>query len=269
MSKCCWKSHVTAQLTFFQGLYKEDEREGPGVITYAEGTQDVGLWHGEKLVKICSSIPEAFTMKVHPEFDFNPEEHTLYISTDDDLELVKQQAKDLIPSLENCNNNVANKHENMTEKVTKIFNVSLDPRSLAVNKELFDNAFFQIENSNKIDSEKILAWNKTPSMIDMQKHVHKHRGSKKNVSFDVDAIFNGDRSTFKEKGPLEQVSEQLMIAATHGNWKTVEDLLTSGKLSPDVADKNGHTPLVGATVRPTQNIYVVLVYQLNTRSIYF
>jgi hypothetical protein len=33
-------------------LYKEDEREGPGVLSYHDGTQDVGLWKGEKLVKL-------------------------------------------------------------------------------------------------------------------------------------------------------------------------------------------------------------------------
>ena len=233
---------------FFQGLYREDEREGPGVITYTDGSQDVGLWHGEKLIKICSPIPEAFTMKNHSEFDFNPNEHTLYISTDDDIEKIKQQVKEISEMQDNDNNSLDNKYENMTEKVTKIFNISLDPRSLAVNKELFDNEFFQTESADKKDNEKILAWNKTPSMIAMQKHVHKHRGNRKSVSFDVNKIFKGDRSKFKEKGPLELASEELLVAATQGNLKCVEDLLTSGKVSADVADKNGHTPLIGATV---------------------
>ena len=217
-------------------------------MTYADGSQDVGLWHGEKLVKICSAIPEAFTMKKHPEFDYNPNEHMLYISDDfEENENIKQEQNSPAP-LEN-NDMMDNDCDKVSEKVTRIFNISLDPRSLAINKELFDNEFFQTKDSDKQDSEKIVAWNKTPSMVNMQKHVHKHRGNRKSLSFDVNHIFKGDRSKFKNKGTLEMASEELLVAAAQGNVKCVEDLLTSGKVSADVADKNGYTPLIGATVR--------------------
>lgn len=233
-------------------MYKEDEREGPGVMTYADGSQDVGLWHGEKLVKICSAIPEAFTMLNHPEFDFNPDEHVLYILDDENTEKILQQTDILSPLPDDENNNIENDFENVTEKVSNIFSISLDPRSLAVNKELFDKEFFQRSGADKKDSEKILVRNKTPSMIEMEKHVHKHRNNKKGVSFDVDNICKGDRNKFKPKGPLETASEALIAAATQGNVKSVEDLLTSGRVSADVADRNGHTPLIGATVSTPQ-----------------
>lgn len=225
-------------------MYKEDEREGPGVVTYSDGTQDVGLWHGEKLVKICSAIPEAFAMKDHKEFEFDPNEHLQYLEYDGPSgkeafeNLLKEP--DLLFAPEN----------QITEKVSDIFNIVLDPRSLAVNKEAFDREFYPecARNKNKKDNEKILVWNRTPSIICMQKHYCKHEYGVGSVSYSVEKILAGDRSEFKAKGVLEVASEQLIQAATDGNVNKVEDLLYSGKVSPDVADSNGHTALIGATV---------------------
>ena len=61
-------------------MYKSDEREGPGVFSYPDGSQDVGLWHREKLVKLCEAIPGAFTMKDHAEFDYSPDDVKKYIN---------------------------------------------------------------------------------------------------------------------------------------------------------------------------------------------
>ena len=62
-----------------QGLYRQDEREGPGVVTYPNGSQDVGLWHRQQLIKLCSSVPGAFSMADHPQFEYYPEEHVRYL----------------------------------------------------------------------------------------------------------------------------------------------------------------------------------------------
>ena len=64
----------------FQGLYKSGEREGPGVLTYPDGRQDVGLWHREKLVRLCESTEGAFNLANYPDLKYNPEEHKTYIT---------------------------------------------------------------------------------------------------------------------------------------------------------------------------------------------
>ncbi|XP_052215690.1 ankyrin repeat and MYND domain-containing protein 1-like isoform X2 [Dreissena polymorpha] len=223
----------------FEGLYKEDEREGPGVLTYIDGTQDVGLWQGEKLIKVCSPIEGAFAMCDHNEFDYNPEEHVKYLEED-----TSSAGKEFENTLKEPE--VLYKPEaRVTERVSQMFNIALDPRSLAVNKQAFDKEFY---NQGECVNEKEKMWNSTPSIIALQRHVRKHAYGKKSLSYDVDDVIKGNRKTFKEKGPLELASEELIVAATEGNVNKVQDLLASGKVSPDVADRNGHTPLIGATV---------------------
>nr|XP_022917211.1 uncharacterized protein LOC111426764 [Onthophagus taurus] len=45
-----------ANKTYFEGLIKKNKRFGPGVLTYLDGTQDVGLWNGNQLSRICYTI---------------------------------------------------------------------------------------------------------------------------------------------------------------------------------------------------------------------
>ena len=94
-----------------------------------------------------------------------------------------------------------------------------------------------------------MAWNRTPSIVALQRHTIKHDVGKKKIDIDIDAIIRLDRRSFKTKGPLEKQSEELLVAARSGDSAMVEVLLNSGKVHPDVSDKYGRTALIGATVR--------------------
>lgn len=53
--------------THLQGLYHADERFGPGVMTYPDGRQDVGLWHRERLLRLCTTLESGFSLEDFPE----------------------------------------------------------------------------------------------------------------------------------------------------------------------------------------------------------
>lgn len=42
--------------THFQGLFKEHQRFGPGVLTYPNGEQDVGFWNGFKISRLSCPV---------------------------------------------------------------------------------------------------------------------------------------------------------------------------------------------------------------------
>ncbi|XP_065925603.1 ankyrin repeat and MYND domain-containing protein 1 isoform X10 [Magallana gigas] len=247
---------VFANGSKFEGLYKDDERLGPGVMTYGDNTQDIGLWHKEKLVKICTPISGAFTIHDHKEFVFSPEEHTLYINMNEEDRKPgsreKMKSTDIFDYLP---------ENQLTDKVTDMYNETLDPGSLAINRSEFNREFFKEQDGEKSDGdEKVVAINRTPGMIEIQKHVHRHRNREKSMSFDVQEVMKGSRGgNFKQRGPLETASEELIMAAAQGDVKKVEDLLTSGKVHPDVADKNGHTALIGASVNWQTDVINVLL----------
>ncbi|XP_075861471.1 ankyrin repeat and MYND domain-containing protein 1-like [Microcebus murinus] len=50
-----------------QGLYKADERFGPGIETHPDGSQDVGLWFRQHLIKLCTAVSGGFTVDSRPE----------------------------------------------------------------------------------------------------------------------------------------------------------------------------------------------------------
>lgn len=46
---------IRADLVFFrstQGLYVQDERVGPGLLRYTDGTTDLGVWNGPRIVRL-------------------------------------------------------------------------------------------------------------------------------------------------------------------------------------------------------------------------
>lgn len=51
-----------------QGLYHAHQRFGPGVFTYPDSRQDVGLWHRGHLVRLCASLEGGFSLSSFPEY---------------------------------------------------------------------------------------------------------------------------------------------------------------------------------------------------------
>jgi len=99
------------------------------------------------------------------------------------------------------------------------------------------------------EMEDVLAWNDTPSCIALQTNVLRHRSAQSIVSFDVESVVAGDRSSvMAARGVIEITSERFILAAGAGDLATVSQLLVNGDVNVDVSDSAGRTALFAAVV---------------------
>ena len=54
--------YVVRTVIVLQGVYLNDERDGPGLLTYSDGRFDVGMWKRHKLVRISSAVDSPFSL---------------------------------------------------------------------------------------------------------------------------------------------------------------------------------------------------------------
>jgi hypothetical protein len=113
-----------------------------------------------------------------------------------------------------------------------------------------------------------LAHNVSPPYVVMQRHVMRYwnirptatTGSDSNANLggstaglDVDAVMSIDQlqesRPAAERGEIELLSERLIRAAADGKINEIDELLDDERVSPDVADCTGVTPLLAASVR--------------------
>lgn len=111
-----------------------------------------------------------------------------------------------------------------------------------------DSSAAQSQQEIRDDNEDVLAWNNTPSCMRIQAHVLRHQNQQKTVDFDIDAVLSGSRGRHEKRGPIEIVSEQFLLLAADNNLGALKSILHNGDVDVDVADVNGHTALIGATI---------------------
>lgn len=78
----------------------------------------------------------------------------------------------------------------------------------------------------------------------------RHKKFEKDLPFNIKLFERGARPTSSKSAPgqLEQKSLELIDACLHGDKETVQNLLITGELSPDVSDGSGFTALQAAVV---------------------
>jgi len=65
-----------------EGLYRGDERDGPGLFSdVIAGHDDVGLWRRERLVKLCVAVPGVFVVYDHWPLSIDTDQHRLRVTT--------------------------------------------------------------------------------------------------------------------------------------------------------------------------------------------
>uniref|UniRef100_A0A4W3IRA3 MYND-type domain-containing protein n=1 Tax=Callorhinchus milii TaxID=7868 RepID=A0A4W3IRA3_CALMI len=234
----------------FQGLYKSDERFGPGVLTYPNGHQDVGLWYRDHLIKLCTALPRKFTMKNHPYYHPIIKKNTLVINPSEEEKYVWRRDPNTDPFFYPFKKLLFDDKYTLPQNIEQYSN-DCDHLPLTYSfKDDCDKYFFKKDYRIRIaeGNQEIDLLNNTPLLIKMQKH------SQKKLQWNATAVIEGIREGFGPKGILECNAEKLISAAGNGNFKKVKEILKANLASADVADLNGNTPLIAASIICHNNI---------------
>ncbi|XP_059962517.1 ankyrin repeat and MYND domain-containing protein 1 isoform X2 [Mesoplodon densirostris] len=243
-----------------EGLYKAVERFGPGVETYPDGSQDVGLWFHEHLMKLCVERPGSFSIRSYPEFSgfvaHMPAGITL--SDEEKLEWALQEGRDpfsydrkrfllndgltLPPGTHICS--AGDSHL----PVTSSFRRDLDARISLNDIPPFAE-----------DGEPWFIKNETPLMVKIQRQAYKFRNKRAHTSWNMGSILEGKWSGFTRHGPKERLSKEMILKAQEGNYDWIYGILRDNLANPDAAGAKGYTVLAVAAVHCHVDIVSLLL----------
>ncbi|XP_047230224.1 ankyrin repeat and MYND domain-containing protein 1 [Girardinichthys multiradiatus] len=220
----------------FQGLYYSDQRFGPGVVTYPDGRQDVGFWLGQRLLKLCSSVEEGFSLHSFPEYatfmQSSVTEASL-IQVDIDRDLLSDEDFILPPGIESYS--------------TDGDHLPLPSARRRELDRLFYGELWE-PNAPSHQGYEREPLSTLPLQVRMQAHIHRHRLQAENIGWDVAAVLSLNRDSFGPKGHLEVSSERIIQCSFRGELQAVSQILQTDLVYPDVADSQGQTALIAATV---------------------
>ncbi|XP_030179837.1 ankyrin repeat and MYND domain-containing protein 1 isoform X5 [Lynx canadensis] len=244
----------------FQGLYKADQRFGPGVETYPDGRQDVGLWVREHLIKLCTEVPRSFSIHNYPEYSGFLTHSPARLSLSDEEKVDWDQPEGQDPFFYDYKRFLLNDDLTLPPEmhVYSTDNSHL-PVTCSFRKELDAQIFLNDIPPFAEDEEPWFIKNETPLMVKIQKQTYKYRNKKAHTSWNMGAILEGDRSGFAHHGPKEQLSEEMILRAEEGDYDWVYRILRDDLASADVADAKGYTVLAAATVHCHNDIVSLLL----------
>ncbi|XP_034736902.1 ankyrin repeat and MYND domain-containing protein 1 isoform X2 [Etheostoma cragini] len=246
----------------FQGLYHADQRFGPGVVSYPDGRMDVGLWLQERLLRLCTSDEEGFSLKNFPEYaaymepaamtDPMTQPSTSGLQTEARTDSEVDTARDLL------SDDIFILPPGMESYSTDGDHLPLPPgRRRELDQHFYGEVWKPEAYPHKGYERDPLST--LPLQARMQAHIHRHRLQAKNVGWDVAAVLSLKRESFGPKGPLEVSSELLIQHASRGDLPAVLQILQTRLVHPDVADSQGHTALIAATVNCNNDVIQLLL----------
>ncbi|KAM3930789.1 ankyrin repeat and MYND domain-containing protein 1 [Leptodactylus fuscus] len=241
----------------YQGLYKADSRFGPGIETYSDGCQDVGIWMGHHLFRLCTLVPGSVTISSFPEFcpQFNEDLRTTKY---DSSELPERQLEDPFE----FRYKILLEEDSFTLP-DKIYSYSLDTDHLPITRSQhteFDSHFYRDSNiqeeSDNCTSDSV---HTAGNLRDVYLHVIKHRNTPEHFEWQMCSVMRNEREKFGPKGPRECSAERLIEMAGLGDLETVSTILRHDLAHVDVSDSSGLTALHAATVNGHNNIINLLL----------
>ncbi|PNI15584.1 ANKMY1 isoform 18, partial [Pan troglodytes] len=159
-----------------EGLYKADQRFGPGVETYPDGSQDVGLWFREQLIKLCTQIPSGFSLLRYPEFSsfITHSPARISLSEEEKTEWGLQEGQD--PFFYDYKRFLLNDNLTLPPEMY-VYSTNSDhlPMTSSFRKELDTRIFLNEIPPFVEDGEPWFIINETPLLVKIQKQTYKFR----------------------------------------------------------------------------------------------
>ncbi|XP_073073934.1 ankyrin repeat and MYND domain-containing protein 1 [Manis javanica] len=258
----CREGYGTMYLktSLFQGLYKADRRFGPGIETYPDGSQDVGLWFREHLIKLCTEVPGSFSMSNFPEFSGFLMRCPARISLSDEEKMEWDLHEEQDPFFYDYKRFLLNDDLTLPPE---IYVYSTDsghlPMTCSFREDLDARVFLDDTPPLAEDRQPWLIQNETPLMVRIQKQTYKFRNKKAHDSWNMGAILVGNRSSFARCGPKERLSQEMILRAEEGACDWIHGVLRDNLASPDVADAKGYTVLAAAAVHGHTDVISLLL----------
>ncbi|XP_077390087.1 ankyrin repeat and MYND domain-containing protein 1-like isoform X2 [Festucalex cinctus] len=254
--------HIFPDGATFKGLYHADQRFGPGVLSEPTGCEDVGLWHGKHLIQLCNSVPGSFSIKTSTEYGVYLEQNAASHSQSQTPQTVDGHAR--THSGVDTDDDLLLYDDN-TIRPSGIENYSTDGDQLPLPPHVrreFDRRFFgQLweADSQPYEGYKRDPLSRLPLADKMAAHIHKHRQQVEKLDWDIEKVLSYKRESFGPKGALEVASELLIHQASIGEREAVLQILLDGLVHPDVADSQGHTALIAATINCHNDVIHLLL----------
>ncbi|KAM6152751.1 ankyrin repeat and MYND domain-containing protein 1 [Erethizon dorsatum] len=244
----------------FQGLYKADVRFGPGVETYPDGSQDVGLWFREHLIKLATKTPGSFSVLSYPEYSAFLTRSRERISLSDQERVERGPPEGQDPFFYEYKRFLLN-DDLMLPLEMQVYSTDYChlPMTSSFRRELDAQIFIDDILPFVDDGEPWFITNETPLLVKIQKQAYKFRNKKAHTSWNMGAILEGDRSGFACSGPKEQISQEMILKAEEGNYDWIYGILKDNLAYADVADAKGYTVLAAAAVHCHNDIVSLLL----------
>ncbi|XP_050436120.1 ankyrin repeat and MYND domain-containing protein 1-like isoform X4 [Adelges cooleyi] len=241
---------IYANGSVFEGIYKDNRRFGPGILTYVNQQQDVGFWFGNRMLRTISDV----TWQLVQSFEAS--------NTDG---LIKQlQFRDLIDLTQII------PREESSQSVTQFLltcAIQFGENIEALGRNSWTLDENELDHAEDVESAqlhkpsifpRLLAYNNNTLDKMIMAHMFQQKFAEESIFITMNDLWEGKRDVFGSPGDQELAANYLLteldLSPDH-----VQNHILDSNIEVDVADFRGNTRLMIAVANDQHDIIHCLV----------